>query len=534
MNENISELNLLNQALASDYIIIFTLNLHNGLIRIKKMDSHQNAASMDLPEQIPFDPFIRQYAESFVVPEYRDQMLNVINVAHLRNRVDAGEYIIKVRFKSFPNSKGEENFEASVLPVNMSDHYQMVVGVKCVDSIVAYEEKEKQLLKMARDAANAANEAKTRFLFNMSHDIRTPMNAIMGYTELISQHIDDREKVQDYLQKIKSSSSFLLGLINNVLEVARIDSGKMELEEMPCRISTIAEEIGSVDKEQLRAAGLSIKFESDIKHDGIFCDSLKLKEILLNLLSNAKKYTPAGGSITISVKELPGETPDCIILHAEVADTGIGMSKEFLPTLFEEFSRERNYTESKVEGTGLGMHIVKKLVDLMGGTISVASELGKGKRFTLEIPHRIAPMSLFEKVVVADQEVLNFSGKRILLAEDNALNAEIAIEVLTNAGFLVDHAEDGVQCVQKYNMAPAGYYDIILMDVQMPIMNGYKATHAIRHLNDAAKTSIPILALTANAFAENKREALEAGMNGHLAKPINVPELLSTLAQFLK
>lgn len=381
--------------------------------------------------------------------------------------------------------------------------------------------------------AEAASQAKTRFLFNMSHDIRTPMNAIMGYTDLMKNHLGDVDKCRDYLDKIRMSSGFLLDLINNVLEMSRIESGKTELNEQPQMLGQTITSLKELYTELMQKKGINFSTHMETQTKAIYCDHVKVSEICLNLLSNAYKYTPKGGSVSLNFKELPSEKEGWITIRTTVADTGIGMSKEYLPHIFEDFTREQTYTDNKIAGTGLGMSIVKKLVELMGGTISVESELGKGTTFVLDIQHRIADPALVEKGHDEDENI-NFEGMHLLMAEDNDLNAEIAEEVLGAMGFDVDRAENGQECIDILVEAPAHTYDAILMDVQMPIMNGYDAARAIRQLQDAEKANIPILAMTANAFAKDKQDAIDSGMNGHIAKPIEREALIHTLAKNLK
>lgn len=392
----------------------------------------------------------------------------------------------------------------------------------------------KQIEKVATEAQHA-NQAKTRFLFNMSHDIRTPMNAILGYNQLLKENLTD-PKLLDYQKKIEQSGKLLLSIINNVLDMARIESGKMEIDENVDRMGDILEEICGVFESVAKEKNIEIKSEICVTHKNVLCDGTKVREIVINLVSNALKYTPDGGIVTIKVQELPGDKEGYVKIKTEVADTGIGMSKDYIPTIFDSFSRERNTTIGKISGTGLGMSIVKRMVDMMGGTIEVNSELGKGSCFTVILQHRLADDRYYEKKSSPKQGVSKavLKGKRILLAEDNDLNAEITTTILENEGMLVDRAADGVQCVDKIDRMPAGTYDLILMDIQMPNMDGYQATKLIRQFADKEKADIPIIAMTANAFEEDKRNALAAGMNGHMAKPIHVDKLLLTLVESIR
>ncbi len=390
------------------------------------------------------------------------------------------------------------------------------------------------MLDEARRQAEAASSAKTAFLFNMSHDIRTPMNAIIGFTSLLEMHQDKPEKRTDYLRKIQDSSTVLLSIINNVLEMARIEKGALVSDESTWSAEQFVDVLHSVFQEMMAQKGITFTTRIDVQHHYVLCDSIKLREVFINILSNAYKYTNPGGKVDLLLTELPSDRDGFVLYRTTVSDTGIGMSEEFLPHLFEEFSRENTSTDNKIEGTGLGMSIVKRLVDFMGGTITVSSEKGVGTTFTVTIPHGISDKSGLAAHPEVHADPTLFRGKRILLAEDNDLNAEIAMEILKETGFQIDRAENGQAAVDMLNRADAGYYDLILMDIQMPEMNGYAATRAIRGLSDPGKANIPIFAMTANAFEEDKREAMRAGMNAHLAKPINVGELMKALSGVLQ
>ena len=393
-------------------------------------------------------------------------------------------------------------------------------------------------LGIALKKAEEASLAKTCFLNNMSHDIRTPMNAILGYAQLMENELNgkDMPETLEHLEKLQQSGNLLLSIINNVLDMARIESGRMELDENYCRIEDVWKFLFAVFDEKARKKNIALHYTMNVEHEHVLTDVTKIKEILVNILSNAIKYTPAAGSVMVDVDELPCDESGYMIVRTRVSDTGIGMSKEYLTEIFEAFTREQNTTKSKIAGSGLGMTIVKKYVDLLGGTINVESELGKGSTFTVTLKHRIADESYYVKKHMeepgARSEILE--GRNILLAEDNDLNAEIAEAILERAGLKIDRVEDGIQCVNRIEKMPAGTYDMILMDIQMPKMNGYKATQAIRNLPDKDKACIPIIAMTANAFEEDKREAIAAGMNGHIAKPIQVDKLLSMLAEIIR
>ena len=390
-------------------------------------------------------------------------------------------------------------------------------------------------LENALKKAEAASLAKTCFLNNMSHDIRTPMNAILGYAQLMEDELKGKDlpETSEHLEKLQQSGNLLLSIINNVLDMARIESGRMEIDENYARIEDIRQTLFEIFDDKAKKKNLAFRYTINVEHEHILTDTTKVKEIFVNILSNAIKYTPSGGSVTINVDELICDEPGYMIVRTRVSDTGIGMSQDYQTKIFDAFTRERNTTMSKITGSGLGMPIVKKYVDLLGGTIDVKSEFGKGSTFTVTLKHRIADEGYYTEKHVEELETDSgiLEGRNILLAEDNDLNAEIAEAILERAGLKIERVEDGIQCVNQIMEMPAGTYDMILMDIQMPKMDGYKATQAIRNLPDKDKACIPIIAMTANAFEEDKRDAIEAGMNGHVAKPIQVDKLLSTLVE---
>ena len=393
-------------------------------------------------------------------------------------------------------------------------------------------------LEIALKKAEDASLAKTRFLNNMSHDIRTPMNAILGYAQLMEEELKEKDlpETSDHLEKLQQSGNLLLSIINNVLDMARIESGKMEIDENYGRIEDIRQTLFEIFGDEAKKKNIALHYTINVEHEHILTDTTKVKEIFVNILSNAIKYTPSGGSVMINIDELVCDEPGYMMVRTRVSDTGIGMSQDYLTKIFDAFTRERNTTKSKITGSGLGMSIVKRYVDLLGGTIDVESEPGKGSTFTVTLKHRIADESYYVKKHAENPESCSeiLEGRNILLAEDNDLNAEIAEAILEHAGLKTERVEDGIQCVNKITKMPVGTYDMILMDIQMPRMDGYKATQAIRHLPDKDKACIPIVAMTANAFEEDKRDAVAAGMNGHIAKPIQIDKLLSMLAEVLR
>ena len=389
-------------------------------------------------------------------------------------------------------------------------------------------------LQIAAENAESANRAKSTFLFNMSHDIRTPMNAIIGYADLAARHSDDPAKLKKYMENIQVCGQNLLMLLNNVLDLARIENDKTEMEYSVSDIEKDFRNCIAMFRNQADSKGQTLTVTTQLQYPYIYADVPHLTEVCTNLVSNAVKYTGNGGTIRCGVTQKPGEKEGWCDTVVTVADNGIGMSQEFQKHIFEPFERERTSTVSKVEGSGIGMGIVKKLVGLMGGTVEVESKIGVGSTFTVTIPCRIASEDEIQAKRAsdpADRESLR--GTRILLTEDNDLNAEIATELLQEEGCTVDRAKDGVECVDMLEKAANGTYQLILMDVQMPVMNGYDATKKIRRMDDPQKANIPIVAMTANAFSEDRQVALDAGMNDHIAKPINMSVLVPTLRKYL-
>ena len=389
-------------------------------------------------------------------------------------------------------------------------------------------------LQIAAEKAESANRAKSTFLFNMSHDIRTPMNAIIGYADLASRHSDDPAKLKKYMENIQVCGQNLLMLLNNVLDLARIENDKTEMEYSVSDIEKDFRNCIAMFHNQADSKGQTLTVTTQLSYPYIYADIPHMTEVCTNLVSNAVKYTGAGGTIRCGVTQKPGKKEGWCDTVVTVADNGIGMSQEFQKHIFEPFERERTSTVSKVEGSGIGMGIVKKLVGLMGGTVEVESKIGVGSTFTVTIPCRIASEEEAQAKRAADPaDRESLRGTRILLTEDNDLNAEIATELLQEEGCTVDRAKDGVECVDMLEKAANGTYQLILMDVQMPVMNGYDATKKIRRMDDPQKANIPIVAMTANAFSEDKQVALDAGMNDHIAKPINMSVLVPTLRKYL-
>lgn len=470
---------------------------------------------------------LNQLCMTLVEADYRNAVRHFFDLSTVAERMKTVD-TIEIEYCAL-----DGNWHQARFIEKKRDDSGRITNILYITRIVSEEKKqtlEQERLQVAYEAAENANAAKTTFLLNMSHDIRTPMNAILGYSQLMRGRITDPELLH-YQDMIEQSGIVLLSIINNVLDMARIESGRMELDENYSQTGNIVGGICDVFEMEAKRKHLTMIHKVDVQHHNILCDKTKVQEVLTNIISNAVKYTPAGGTVTITTTELPCEREGYINIRSVIEDTGIGMSEEFLPHLFDSFSRERDTTEAKVAGSGLGMAIVKSLVELMNGTIEVESTLGKGTKFSVTMPHKIAGAEYYERKALAEEaEKIDFSGKHVLLAEDNELNAEIATALLEEMGFTVDHAEDGIICVDKLEKAPAGTYDLILMDVQMPNMDGYKATQVIRRLPDSAKAQTPIIAMTANAFEEDRRKALEMGMNGHIAKPVDAAKIREIIA----
>lgn len=423
----------------------------------------------------------------------------------------------------------------------LKDHlvFVLVLGFSIIIVILLLLQKARRAeasAKVALKSAEDASLAKTQFLHNVSHDIRTPMNAILGYSELMKNELKDNDlpRVFEHLNKLQKAGNILLSIINNVLDMARIESGHMELDENYANIEDIRQRLIEMFEDEAKKKNIHVRYTFNVEHKHVMADVTKVEEIFVNILSNALKYTPSNGSVEVNVDELSCDEPGYMIVRTSIMDTGIGMSQEYLEKIFESFSRER-MTSSKISGTGLGMAIVKKYVDLLGGTIDVKSVLGKGSTFIVTLKYKMADEKYYldKQEENCEDDNTIFNGKHILLAEDNDLNAEIAQTILERAGLFVDRVKNGIECVNKVIENPVGTYDVILMDIQMPKMDGYKATCEIRNLQDKAKACIPIVAITANAFEEDKKKAIDAGMDGHIAKPINIEDLFVVLTDIL-
>ena len=475
--------------------------------------------------------------------------ISILGKLHIAEQGDPGKnYLEEIRvheqrewdFEYVHLKTGEKRWFHNIAmgsELNGKKKYILVMSDRTADR------KMNQALSEAVRAAEAANRAKSTFLSNMSHDIRTPMNAIIGFTTLAVSNIDDQKRVRDYLGKILSSGSHLLSLINDILDMSRIESGKIHLEETEVSLSDVLHDLKTIISGQINAKQLEFYIDAmEVTNEDVYCDKTRLNQVLLNLLSNAVKFTPAGGTVSVRLKQFPGTVKGIELYEIRVKDNGIGMSPEFVEKIFSPFERERTSTVSRTQGTGLGMAITKNIVDMMGGTIEVQTEQGKGTEFIVRLPFRlqsekhhtekIAELEGLKALVVDDD--FNTCDRCILLVEDNELNSEITVEILNEYGYMVDTAGNGAQAVEKVKNSKPGNYDLVLMDVQMPVMNGYEATRQIRALNDPALAGITIIAMTANAFDEDKKKALECGMDGFLTKPIVIEELIGTIQKNLE
>ncbi len=521
------------EGLGKEYFSVLLLELDSGQIFSYREVGENGKRIADFCRKYgnQWCELLPAYADEIVTDESRENFLDQLSLDALCSNQD--DFSMTYEFKTGDRILYHQTRIAYVYKKDRSR--VAVIGTRNIDDLIKKERMQEAKLKEAYIVAENANKAKTDFLNNMSHDIRTPMNVILGYNELMKQYLTDPILV-DYQNKIEQSGKLLLSIINNVLDMARIESGKMVVEERAEQIGLIIEEIESVFESSAQEKNIVFTTSVDVDHTHVLWDGFKVREILMNLVGNAFKYTPEGGHIAIDVKELDCERSGYVRIQTQVKDTGVGMSEDYLPTLFDSFSREYNTTIGKVSGTGLGMSIVKNLVDMMDGDICVKSKLGEGTCFTLTFEHRIADEDSIEwnqELDVLDEKSI-LQGKRVLLVEDNELNAEIAMAILEQSGLILDRVEDGLACINRLSEVDADLYDLVLMDIQMPNMNGYEATRRIRQFENVKKASIPILAMTANAFEEDKKMAMEAGMNGHISKPIDVNVLEKQIINIFK
>lgn len=520
------------QALSIDYMFVCYFDLDTSTGNILRIDDDSiSIINKVFDGEIPMTESLERYIQMFVYEEDREMLRQFSSQDRLiRELAEKNMYSVNYRAVSGNEIK---YYEMKIVRAGEWKQYRgIVLGIRSVDEETRNEMEKKRMLENALVQANKANKAKSVFLSNMSHDIRTPMNAIIGFTSLALSHIDNIEQVEEYLRKIMTSGNHLLNLINDVLDMSRIESGKMKLEENPCRLSDILQGLYNIIQADAKAKKLELNIESaDVENEDVICDELRLNQVLLNLLSNAVKYTGEGGSVRLKLTEKTGAPEGYANYEFCITDNGIGMSEDFVQHIFEPFEREKNTTFSGIQGTGLGMAITKNIVDMMNGSIEIKSEKDSGTEVLVSFVFKLNSQTKEQRDV--KDKSLNLQKGRILLAEDNELNQEIAASILSDAGFSVEIAGNGQIAVDMLKQSQEGYYQLILMDVQMPIMNGYEATKEIRKLSDKKLSSIPIFAMTANAFEEDKQEALRCGMNGHIAKPIDVEKLFEVLDKIL-
>lgn len=526
--ENVLELQReIIEGISKDYFSVLLVDLENGQIYSYREAGSNGKRIADFCRSYHdrWTELLPAYAKDLVSDASRDSFLEELSFEKLKSCNE--DYSFTYEYMS---DEGVLYYQAHVSYVKKKDRTRaVVIGTRDIDDLIQKERLQKEQLRKAYIQAENASKAKTDFLNSMSHDIRTPMNVILGYNQLMKKKLSDPVLV-DYQKKIEQSGNLLLSIINDVLNMARIESGKSVLAQSSESIVDMVEEVSNVFGAMAKEKEIVFDTKMDIKHKQVLCDCTKVKEILVNLIGNAIKYTPNGGHVTVDVKELACSKEGYGTYQIQIIDTGIGMSESFIPTLFDPFTREAT---GDIIGTGLGMPIVKKLVDMMGGTIDVESKLGKGSTFTITIDHKLGNE---EKDKVKQEDLVDskhlLEGKHVLLVEDNELNAEFAKIILEDCGLHVDLARDGLECVSKVIQNPVGSYDFILMDIQMPNMNGYLATQKIRSIPE--KNTIPIIAMSANAFDEDKKKALKAGMDGYISKPIDMDKLQSQIIEILK
>ncbi len=519
-------------ALSVDYNLVCFFDLDTGAgTRLRVAEENRQAYETVFPAELQFDDCMESYLEQFVAEEDREMLRRTVDRAKIAKELSERKlFYVNYRVK---DGDGLSYYEMKVVRSgNWSEGREVVLGIRSVDEETRREMEKKRLLEDALEQANLANRAKSLFLSNMSHDIRTPMNAIVGFTNLALAHQDDGARVEDCLEKIRMSGKHLVNLINDVLDMGRIESGRIRLEEVSCSLREILQEQSTMMQAEASEKLLQLRVHVEEEAERrVFCDRVRLSQIIQNVVGNSVKYTKPGGEIDLSVREKQGAPVGFANYEICIEDTGIGMSQEFLKHIFVPFEREENTTTSGIQGTGLGMALTKSLVEMMEGEIQVESEKGRGTRVRMFFTFRLDTESRQEPEPAEDAAAKRWVHRsgRILLTEDNEMNREIAQAILEDAGFEIETAQNGQVAVEMLKGAGHGYYELILMDIQMPVMDGYEATRAIRRLEDRELAAIPILAMTANALEEDKKAALRCGMNGHIAKPIDVDEMFHVL-----
>lgn len=520
------------EGLSIDYTSIFYVDLDTDSLQAYRVGERIQNHFSNGRTSCPFEGFAEEYIKEWVLPEDRELLREAMNADVIRARLTR-ERIFHVNYR-IQNGDKAEYLRMQMVDVGSGDRVsQVVIGLRSVDDEIRKGMRQRETLEDALKRANAAATAKEAFLANMSHDMRTPLNAIMGFANLGQKHMNDEEKLRGYLKQIEASGAQLLRLINDVLDLSRVEAGIGNVAEEPCDLLKVMEEIQSSALPQAMKKRQQLTTDvSQLKHSAVYSDKKSLLNMSLRLVGNAVNFTPPGGKISITLKELDDAPKDYGKYQFIIADTGVGIEESFCKQIFEPFEREKSSTQSGLPGTGLGLTIAKSIVDMMGGTIQVESKLGEGSCFTVTVMFRLQNSSETEEVTMPGMDFLK--GKKVLVVEDNELNLEIALALLEDAGFVTDTAENGLLAVEKVKESAAGEYALILMDIQMPVMDGYQAARAIRALPDEMKASIPIIAVSANTFEENMRKSMESGMNAHLPKPIDLEVLIRTIGTVME
>lgn len=519
--------------LSISYESIFYVSLDENMIQPYRVSSRIERQFGKELQAEGFAEFVARYIREWVYSEDRELISKAVEPAYIRRQL-ADQKAFHINYRVIKQNR-TEYLQLFVVTVGSTDDIsQVVIGCRSVDDEIRYEMEQNQVLEEALAQAKAANSVKDVFLSNMSHDIRTPMNALVGFTALAKSHFEDKEKLWGYLDMIEASSHQLLQLMDDVLEISRLESGSVHIEETGCSLTDLTQAVQAAVLPQAEAKGIALSLYLDgVEHHQVFCDGQKLTQVLTRLMGNAIKYTEHGGRVSLAVQE-QNTSVHYAVYQFVVEDSGIGIGAEFLEHAFEPFEREKNTTLSGVQGTGLGLPIVKSIVEMMGGTIQVSSVSGQGSKFTVTLSLRLQSGLKAPHVDGGrDTAARKPAQRRILLVDDNEINREIEMELLEDAGFLVDMAEDGSVAVEKVRNSRPGDYALVLMDIQMPVMDGYSAARAIRKLEDPALAGIPIVALSANAFEEDRKRSLESGMNAHMEKPIHIPQFLEFLEEIV-
>ncbi len=521
-------------ALTSDYESIMLVDLSNGKIKDYRANNAVSEIDTIYADTKDYSERIMKFSEMIIHPDDKADFYSKMSLHNIIYELERNQhYIINTRVCG---PDGPLYYQVKVVAgENFGDTKLAILGLRNTDELTKRELEQCMLLDEARTNAQAANDAKSRFLFNMSHDIRTPMNAIIGFTSLALRHTDDKDSVKHYLEKIEFSSSHLLKLINDILDMSTIENGSVYIEEVPANVHECGDAIDIMvsDIAKNKNIELSINYEK-IKNENVMADKLHIHQVVLNIISNSLKYTDEGGKVTVTIREKPCFTPGYGNYELEVTDTGIGISEAFLKHIFENFERERSSAVTGIEGTGLGLPITKKLIDLMNGTIDIKSEVGVGTTVTVAATLKLQDGQNKVPDSKKKERIRDLRDRRVLVVDDNDDNREIITALLKDEGMIVDEARDGIEAVDKIKNSDPGDFDLILMDIVMPNLDGYEATKIIRHLRRKSLTTVPIIAMTANAFDDDKKKEIACGMNAHLTKPIDTETLLNTVERYAK